>query len=307
MRKFKFLVLSLVGFLALFAGEVYADSSSGLGVSPPYIKNSFLQPGSEFTQKFVISRSNPSEDATVVIELEDDQVSKWIEFDKGESFSMPAGTKRQEVYATVSAPEDVALGEYSTYARVYLKTTKDSGQVEILPGVRMDVEVNVTNEEVTKLDVRLVDIETYYSNEALVLNTKIENLGNVPNSPDRIELDILNLQEEVLESAVVEDIPDIPAFTLDDLRIEVDGVSLEPNDYFADVKVYEGEEELYSDRIAFEVLPARGSTVENNEEGSSNFLTDNMPYLLLGIGGLLVTGGSIFLLYKREKKEKDEE
>lgn len=312
MRVKKYLALGLVLPIIGVSSVVSLAQSSGssIGVSPPYITNENLLPGSSFSQKIVISRVKPTNDARAEIKLDIEEPAKnWITFSKGLSFNLPSGEQRHTIIASVVIPEDAELGNYKGYARISLKDTDASGQVVFLPAVRLDIDLNVGNVEEKDLKVDFADIEDYPANASLILLIKMTNHGNVSTSPDKVKLDIISLTGELLTTVESESIPEIESFATNTVKKEFEDVSLLPADYFANVYVYDDEERIYKDKIAFKVLDDDPSFLGANTSQGIISKTYNKLGKVLFWGGTIVTLGTIgfllFLFFKRRKKEQE--
>jgi len=64
----KLLILFLFGIISLYASPL-AVLADDLGVSPPYIRNAGLAPGSHYEQTIYLTRSDAEEDLEVQIEF----------------------------------------------------------------------------------------------------------------------------------------------------------------------------------------------------------------------------------------------
>ena len=56
---------------------------AGFGISPPYVKNNQLFPGSSYTQEIILLRSDAEEDLQADISVNAPEIKDWITIDKG--------------------------------------------------------------------------------------------------------------------------------------------------------------------------------------------------------------------------------
>ena len=83
-------ILFVIGVLLLWA--MCADTASAaFGITPPYVRNNTLRPGSEYTQEIIIVRSDPVEDLNAELALNLPGIESWFSFDRGLKFVLPKG------------------------------------------------------------------------------------------------------------------------------------------------------------------------------------------------------------------------
>jgi hypothetical protein len=299
----KKLLLSLITFtivLLLPAGARAQDT--GLGLSPPYIRNDVLLPGTTYRQKMTISRANPTSANTAKIEMDDSEINDWISFEPGTEFVLPEGQQRFEITAIVKVPKDADKKTYNATGRVVLTSIDISGQVIILPGVQFAVLLTVTDEKVENLEVKFAEIPDFPTNKKLGLNLRIENAGNTDTSPTRVEVDVLDLQQNKIITLKSDDLDKVKAYETEIITEFFKDHGLEPNTYFADVRVYLDDDMIFDKKISFEVTGEQSGI----DSFASDLSTGQKVLIGLGIAGLL---GLFFwfILGKRRKKDDEEE
>lgn len=284
--------------LLLLSNASLVQAQSSLGISPPYILNESLLPGSTFEQEFILSRSDPNVDATARIEPDFGKFDDWIEFDKGLEFIMPEGEQRVPLVATIKVPDDAEVGSYKGAARINLSTAEDDGQVKLLPGVRIDVNMEVVSNTVRDIKVNLADIPDFPEGDDLGLILKINNQGNDSDGPSRVELTITDLLDNPIADLESDEIPGAKAFSVEDVEVKIDN-SIEQGDYFALVKVYDENEVIFSDQVVFNVFAGEGT----NDDGG--VLSGNLSIALIAIGLLVVALPLLYLFFIKRRKKDD--
>lgn len=193
---------------------------AGFGITPPYVDNQALRPGSEYTQEIIIVRSDPVEDLQAELSLSLPGIESWFSFDRGMSFTLPKGESQTKMHVTVRVPDDAKLGPYSGNIRIRtLSATGPSTGVSLALGARIDVNIKVV-EEIFDFVVRRVEL--YEAEEGyrkwwldypgkISFAMHIENIGNVPASPPKVHIGIydtsgLKLLEEADNSNEIESI-----------------------------------------------------------------------------------------------------
>ena len=83
-------IIFVVGLILLFGG-IANTAFAGFGITPPYVHNDALRPGSEYTQEIVIVRSDPVEDLNAELTMNLPGIESWFASDRGSKFILPKG------------------------------------------------------------------------------------------------------------------------------------------------------------------------------------------------------------------------
>jgi hypothetical protein len=193
-RGIFYIVAFLVG-IGGFANTAFA----GFGITPPYVRNDTLRPGSEYTQEIIIVRSDPVEDLNAELTLNLPGIESWFSTDRGSKFILPKGESQFKLRVTVRVPDDAKLGSYNGNVRI--RTSSLEGPqtgVSLALGAQIDVNLKVVN-EVFAFNVKRVELfeaEEGYKKWWLDFPGKmkfavyLENTGNVPASPYKVNFQI---------------------------------------------------------------------------------------------------------------------
>ncbi len=195
----------------LYGGTVNL-AFAGFGITPPYVHNDTLRPGSEYTQEIVIVRSDPVEDLNAELALNLPAIEGWFSFDRGMKFILPKGESQVKLHVTVRVPEDAKLGAYNGNIRIRtFSSTGPSTGVSLALGAQIDVQLNVVD-EIYNFEVRRVELfeaEQGYAKWWLDFPGKIkfamyiENTGNVPSAPAKVTMDVYDVTgQQLLESTL---------------------------------------------------------------------------------------------------------
>ncbi len=250
----KILLFSLLGLLLgnLFPLVVEA----GLGVSPATIRNERMKPGSVYRQQIIISQAEPDEDLQVTIEKDAPGINDWVSFELGEMFTIPKGTNKFTFDAIVTVPANADMRTYEGVIRIKAVSAdagSTGGGVSVIKGARLDLEIVVSDRDVSELLVRAVDISDVVSGEALLISLKVENLGNVSSVPTLLTLDITDLNDNLLQSLRTTEFSSaIQPGELQDITTSIEH-NLPSGEYFSLVKVYLDDLLLREERIPFRV------------------------------------------------------
>jgi hypothetical protein len=301
MKRYIFALNILIAIsLFLIAPEVNAESLS-LGVSPSFIRNGVLLPGSHFEQELVVSRSVAQTEETILIKIDGEVFSSWLQIDPGNEFVMKKGVLRKTVRFTFDIPEDVERGEYTGSANIGLETESEEGKIVFVPALEVDINLKVIEGEVSMFEVRSARIENFYSNDSLVLKILILNQGNVEARPDSAAIGIYDTGGEFLQSLLTEEIASVEPFSSGEIILEFSDIYLDAGDYNAQLEVLDEGKTIYKDKLSFSVLSGVGQkkvlgVAEVNEDGRSSSIN---PLMIIGIVGVVGIGGGSYFVWKK--------
>lgn len=175
---------------------------AGFGITPPYVRNETLRPGSDFSQEIIIVRSDPDEDLNAELTLNTPGFESWLTSDRGLKFLLPKGENQVKMRVTVHVPENAKLGDYTGTIRV--RTTaagEQSSGVSLALGAQLDVFLRV-RDEIYDFAVKRVELfDAEEGHKVLWLDypgkitfaMQLENTGNVPASPYKIRFEIYDI------------------------------------------------------------------------------------------------------------------
>lgn len=204
-------IFFFAGVALLFYGASVNIAFAGFGITPPYVHNDTLRPGSEYTQEIIIVRSDPVEDLNAELALNLPAIESWFSFDKGLKFLLPKGESQVKMHVTIRVPDDVNLGQYKGNIRIRTSSlqTQSTG-VSLALGAQIDVQLKVVD-KIFDFEVRRVELfeaEEGYKKFWLDFPGKIkfamhiENTGNVPATPYNVSMQIYDVTgQQLLETA----------------------------------------------------------------------------------------------------------
>lgn len=184
--------------LVLLPEYAYAASSS-IGVSPSQISNEILTPGAEVETKLTVSRASASDEVVANVEISGQEIASWISFPEGNRVTLEKGTQRKEITVKIKVPQNAAYKKYEGNLR-FTVTQQTQGQVNIVPGVRVDIRLTVTDKVTESIKVQHVQVKDSALNDPYGITVKVKNLGNTAASPTKLVLHILDINENQLRS-----------------------------------------------------------------------------------------------------------
>lgn len=256
---------------------------AGFGISPAEIYNDHLKPGAVFEKEIVISRSEANEDLKVVIETDLGEAESWIKFEPSKDFIFPKNEKRKTIKAIVTVPKNAETKNYQGVLRIKASSLNSSGSgVSIVQGARMEVTLVTTSLNVNILSVKSARIPDVNWQQPLILFTNIENSGNTEIAPDKIILEIQDLNKNLIETQETTKIEKITPNTTKEIFVEFKN-NLSGGEYFGIVKVYADEKEIYSNRLVFKVNnapPGSSQQIATTKNNKINFKHIALPLIL---------------------------
>lgn len=229
-------------------------SAKAFGISPPYIVNENLKPGSNFVYVVDLNTNDPSEDLMVEVQiLGDSEVTEWLSIRNADSLVMKKGQKHTPMNVNVNIPEDAKLGKYKGNIRVKV-VPKDIDQKEtisILLGANITVDLNVINYDVTDYWIKSVAVSPVKVGQPVKLKVNLKNLGNTKISevPVDVELYDYNTNDFVTKGSGSKLTTQVQPHTMKEAEMAVAFPDLPVGKYWAKVNVKKGWESVYQNRL----------------------------------------------------------
>ncbi len=138
--------LTLGLYIVFFYTTPLAYAVGSFGITPPYVINQNLEPGSVHEQIVYIVRRDASKEIMVEIVSNVPGADSWFEIDAGNSFPIPAGENKYPINVTVTVPDEVSAGTYTGVLQVAVRAIEgegDSGMISVGLRARARVDLNV--------------------------------------------------------------------------------------------------------------------------------------------------------------------
>lgn len=295
------LALSFV-LLVLIQVPVYA----AFGISPASIDNNSIKKGTRYEKEMLISRDNGDEETVAVISPDLGELEKWVTFEPGLRVVMPVGVIRVPIKVIIDVPLDAALKDYEGVFRIYV-TPEQKGEVKgisVVEGVRIDVALTTTEVSVIDLSIRAAKIPDTYINEDLILELTVKNDGNSPAAPSRVTVGVQDLLEKEIKEIETTDVEEASAYGVSVVKAYFKNYGLPEGEYYGNVRIYEGSDVSYEDRIVFAVLPAK--VFREVCSGAPEVLVNNKVAIFVGITAFATLSATyaFFKIYSKSKKSK---
>jgi hypothetical protein len=272
--------------VAVFLIFILADfCQAGLGISPgQWIEEHALR-GSHLEKTFTLSRAEPKEDLYFKAEIEG-EIKDWIKIDKGLEFTMPKGEQQFPIKVSIDVPKDAEYRSYQGSIRLKSESKNETGEgIGVVLQALIQIELTVSKEEFLDYEILQIAIPKQEEGQSLSVVLKIWNRGNVEAKPTKLTADFWDkYKSQKLGSKEISDFSKIKAiapFSEGEIKLEIP-IKFEPEQYWANVKVYQDEKLLKSEDIFFEILKAKISEKRPSPEVTikKGFF---YPYLVIGL------------------------
>ncbi len=290
-------ILIIALFLSLAGSNI---AQAGFGIAPPYVRNDMLARGSHYEQKILLIRGDPVEDLRAEITVDIPGIDDWISIDKGMEFILPKGEKKVPMVVNVDVPQDVKFGNYEGAIRIRVVSLAplETGTVNITLGGQIDVRLNVTDIEIFDFLVRLVTIPDSPEGRAAKILLKVENTGNIKSAPTSVHLDVYDsFHQDLLWSGDDSRLEKIKPFETKEIFAKFK-TELAMGQYWADVKIFKGEEVAREEKVFFTITEKLG-TLDSLKADISE-----LPIWVWVITGIVVLAGIGYGGYQIWKKKK---
>jgi hypothetical protein len=288
----KILFLSLIG-LIFFAGSVSAD----LGISPSDWTELNAMPGQNIEKTFYLSRSDTSDSLDFSAKISGDIID-WIKIKNSNNFTMPQGQQQYAVDVVLNIPKNAEKKNYKSEIRLSSSSNApQSGQIGVQLGALIRINLTVSDKQVLDYVVQQVEIPIQETGKYVDVVLDITNKGNVEAKPTKVAVDFFDkYYAKKLSSETVSDfskIKGVAHFSQGKITVPVPA-QLEPGQYWADVNVFQGENNIKSDHLTFEIVEAGTLKKINN----NIFVT----IAIIAVSLLIIIAVIVFIIIWKKRK-----
>lgn len=250
----------LSSLVAIFVGVVlFAPTNSlaaAFGVSPPWIENDNMKPGSEFVYVINLSANELAEDMIVNAALEGDtEITEWLTVQNKDSLVMPQGQSSVNMFVAVNIPENAKVGKYNGNIRLSIAPKSGNipeNNISILLGSNITVELGIIDYDVTSYEVRSANTERIIEGQSIDVQVGIKNLGNtaIANLMTKLSVterrsgaEVLNISEDKhLNSPVY-------PHAMTNTKLLFMAPNLKEGEYWANVEFFKDNRSIYKNRL----------------------------------------------------------
>lgn len=248
------LLAVFVGIVLFVPGHTLA---SAFGVSPPWIENENLKPGSNFVYVINLSANELSDDMLVRTEFSGDpEIAQWLTIAEKDRLVMTKGQGIVPMSVSVSVPADAKVGKYNGNLKLSLEP-KNSGNenIAILLGGSVDVKLGVTDRDVTDYWVQSITADSIAQGQAINLKLSVKNLGNTNLASILTKATVIDMKSDEIVGEGQADKLNIPVYpqTMTETGLSVLVPDLKAGNYWLDVESFKDGKSVYKNRLFFAV------------------------------------------------------
>lgn len=224
--------------------------SAGFGVSPPFIIEDRLVPGSSFERKISLVQGNPERNLPASVSVESDEIKNWISFPNGAEFVIPVGVQQYPLLIRTEVPENAELGVYKAFVRISTVPEKadEGGEIAIALGGLIEVELTVGDDIIVDYEIVRVEILDIKEGDSPQASIRIRNNGNAPIAPDSASFELFDKYGNTrlaFGASRKDTFQRVPAFSEDEIVVSFPiDVRLAIGEYWGHVKVYNDKGEV---------------------------------------------------------------
>lgn len=259
----------LGSLLAVFVGIVLFVPGHALaaafGVSPPWIENENIKPGTNFVYVINLSANELSDDMKVVAEFSGDpEIAQWLMIANKDSLTMAKGQSVTPMSVNVNVPADAKVGEYKGNLKLSLASEKaGTDNIAILLGGNIAITLGVVDKDVTDYWVQSISADPIAEGQAIDLKLSVKNLGNtdLKNLLTKVAVIDPKTGETVTEgSAENLTVPVYPQ-TMGETGLSIPAPDLKTGNYSLDVEAFKDGKSAYKNRLFFAVTAPGANNV----------------------------------------------
>lgn len=298
------MIKKITTLLVLIAAAlVFPRIALGFGITPAEINVSDIKPGSHFETQIYVTRppDQVNEDLKVVLETDLGEMEDWIEFSPGREFEFPSGENVTTFGVTIDVPSDVKLTNYKGQVTAKgLSDNRASEGVTIIKGAVLGIALAATDEDNADLKVLSINAPDVNSGDPVRLNLNIENPGNIAAAPDRVDLEVMDVFENPIESLSDSTLEQIEPFSTKEIQAEFNS-QLEKGQYRVDASVIFQGDQIASKRMLLTVNAKPAQVDEEAPQPERAMVWEAQTGMWLTILGVLLLAVVLMLVVRKEK------
>lgn len=252
------LVSSLIAvFTAVVLFAPVQALAAAFGVSPPWIENNNLKPGSNFVYVINLSANDLPDNMLVEARFEGDpEIAEWLTVLNKEKLIMSTGQNIVPMSVLMNIPENARLGRYEGNLRLSLvPQSKPVENIATLLGGNVAVKLNVVNYDVIDYTVRGVSVEPINEGQPVTLKMTLKNDGNTDLNNVMTKGSVISTKtgEVIISNSVSElNVPVRPQ-TKGDTQVTFPMRGLKAGDYWLEVETFKNSKSIYKNRLSLKV------------------------------------------------------
>lgn len=306
-------ILFLVILFSVFIGAALhaPQAEAGFGITPPYVRNTSLTRNSVYEQTILMVRSTPEAPLVANISVDAPGIEDWIEIIEGENIPLPRGEQKVPMTVRVTVPSDADFQRFT--GRIRIKTAPPegigaAGAVNISLGAQVDVDLTVIDKEILDFRIRKIDISDLnegskvgwlYFPGKISFGLRLENTGNVPVAPSKVEFSIYDKTGAVLLETITHSnrITKVNPFLTENVTAELP-TRLPAGNYLARYVIMNGDEVKQEGELSLNIM--QFGTMQASGYGFGGLSLTHKVSVLLPVFVIIIIIGLVF--YRRRER-----
>jgi hypothetical protein len=302
MRMKKFVTVIFIAFVVL----AFPKSLFAFGITPAEINIDNIKPGGRYETLIYVTRPavEANEELDVVLETDLGEMEDWIRFTPGKVFPFPMGKNTTTFRIRIDVPQDVEIKTFQGRITAKGQSAKKAREgVTIVKGAVLGINVETTNFDNVNLKVLSIKAPEVNSGDPVRLLLNIENMGNIAASPDRVNMEVMDLFEKPIESLSTTTLEKIDPFTTKEIQASFNS-ELEVGQYRIDAIVLLRGEEIAREKMVLTVNAKPAGIEEKGTVGMSTVpVYDHVIFgFALAFIGLILLMLLLVLLLKKKNE-----
>ncbi len=225
------------------------------GVTPPYVRNTLLLPGSVYAQEINAVSTAVAYDQWVHPVKSAAVANDWITYDPPPPFRIPAGQTKATFRAVVNVPLDAVPGTYT--GRITLRFNTDPN-VASGGGAVVDVSLTVVTDPIVSLSIRrYFSLPDTVGRMPIATCIDVLNEGNTAGNYSRFELAVRTYGGAAVGTFGADVLTTVPPFTRVPVCVDIPNTLSpgSPSSYIADLRIFNGDTLAASAELGLYILP----------------------------------------------------
>jgi len=259
MKKNKLLSSLIAVFMAVVLFAPSSALAAAFGVSPPWIENDNIKPGSNFVYVINLSANDLSSVMKVQSEFDGDpEIAQWLTIRDRENLTMTTGKNTVPMSVNVRIPEGTPVGRYEGSIRIALEPTNGkTGSITTLLGGNIAVKLNVIDYDVVDYKVSEITVDPIVEGQSITLGMVIKNEGNTEITNVPVKASIVDIKSDalMLNSSADNIIVTVPPHIKGATKLSLPMRGLTSGKYWLDLEAAQSDGSAYINRLHLEVKP----------------------------------------------------
>ena len=243
--------------------------AAAFGVSPPWVENDNIKPGSSFVYIINLSANDLPQNMAVNTAYEGNtELEKWLTIQNRDNLIMTTGKNIVPMSINVHVPENARPGNYEGNLRLSLVAANNqTNSITTLLGGNVTIRLNVVDYDVTEYKIREISVDPIIEGQPIGLAMTVQNLGNTEIASVKTKASVLDKKSNavIFSGAVNQLNVTVQPQTKTTTKLTLPVPGLTAGDYWLDVEATENNGNLYKNRLHLTVTPQLNNNIVSTD------------------------------------------